>query len=215
MSKKFIEAGFPAPNQYDDWRSWAAAFLGALDGLSGEDITNLPLYVRKEGETREGLPVGAEGDLIRVRDEDGKNRLYVYEDGEGWKSTQEASADSDLGNIPENIDYVVDSKIATEEDPSWYRVYKSGWVEQGGRILYTTQNFQTSVTYLVPFADINYSVTSGAVYDHGTSSDRYGSSMLNVVGRTATGATFAYWIDTRDNNNTYFIWEAKGQGASQ
>lgn len=41
-------------------------------------------------------------------------------------------ADTSLNNIPTNYDYVVDSKAPTAEDPSWYRVYKSGWVEQGG-----------------------------------------------------------------------------------
>ena len=41
-------------------------------------------------------------------------------------------ADIDLGNISQNIDYVVEWKSPTSSDPSWYRLYKSGWIEQGG-----------------------------------------------------------------------------------
>lgn len=78
MSKKFSEAGFPAPNQYDDWRSWAASFLVALDSLSGEDVHNFPLYRRDSGKAREGLPIGVDGDMIRVLDTDGQRRLYVW-----------------------------------------------------------------------------------------------------------------------------------------
>ena len=42
-----------------------------------------------------------------------------------------------LKNLLANIDYVVESKEATDEDPTWYRVYKSGWIEQGGTITHT------------------------------------------------------------------------------
>ena len=85
MSKKFIEAGFPAPNQYDDWRSWAASMLTALDSLSGEDVTNLPLYVKDATKPRDGLPIGAEGDTIRIKDEKGQIGLYSFEQGT-WQS---------------------------------------------------------------------------------------------------------------------------------
>ena len=85
MSKKFIEAGFPAPNQYDDWRSWAASMLTALDSLSGEDVTNLPLYVKDASKPRDGLPIGAEGDTIRIKDEKGQIGLYSFEQGT-WQS---------------------------------------------------------------------------------------------------------------------------------
>lgn len=44
-----------------------------------------------------------------------------------------AKANSDLSNIPSNIDYVVESQEPTAENGyTWYRLYKSGLVEQGG-----------------------------------------------------------------------------------
>ena len=43
-----------------------------------------------------------------------------------------SKADTALSNVLANIDYVVESKFPTADDPTWYRVYKSGWLEQGG-----------------------------------------------------------------------------------
>ena len=216
MSKKFIEAGFPAPNQYDDWRSWAAAFLGALDGLSGEDVTNLPLYVRKEGEAREGLPVGAEGDLIRVRDEDGKNRLYVYEDAEGWKSTQEAievdlsgKADIDLGNTTDNIDYVIESY---NDGTNWYRIYKSGWIDQGG--IYTrsvSTNWNTTITFLKPFKEADYNIQISAA---GLAGDKLGEHGENIENKTTTSFSYYYYTGASGDGTAGMHWRACGQGAS-
>ena len=40
--------------------------------------------------------------------------------------------DSDFSNSVVGFDPVVDYKIPTDEDPRWYRLYKSGWIEQGG-----------------------------------------------------------------------------------
>ena len=39
-------------------------------------------------------------------------------------------ATTDLSNVDANIDYVVESY---QNGTNWYRVYKSGWIEQGGR----------------------------------------------------------------------------------
>ena len=64
------------------------------------------------------------------------------------------------------MDYVVDSYA--DASGNWYRVYKSGWVEQGG--LSNTMNGSTliTVTFLKPMADANYATniapTPGGVY---------------------------------------------------
>ena len=76
------EITFPAPNQYDDWRSWAASLINALQ--MSEDVNhNFPLYVRDESKPRDGLPAAAEGDVIRVLDSDKKIRFY-YWNGSAW-----------------------------------------------------------------------------------------------------------------------------------
>lgn len=79
MTKSFIEIGMPAPNQYEDWRSWASALMVALDGMSGEESHNFPLYVRSPAKVRGGLPAAVDGDVIRVKDEDGTIRFYVWQ----------------------------------------------------------------------------------------------------------------------------------------
>lgn len=73
-------------------------------------------------------------------------------------------ANSDLSNIPSNIDYVVESQAPTAQNNyTWYRKYKSGWVEQGGMLSYshtagTTTNWEA--TFAVPMADTNFTASS-------------------------------------------------------
>lgn len=79
-----------------------------------------------------------------------------------YSDTINNKADRDLNNIPSNIDYVIDSQLPTAENNyTWYRVYKSGLVEQGGIITsetYSTTpaNFQTTITFNKQFKDNNY-----------------------------------------------------------
>lgn len=45
-------------------------------------------------------------------------------------------ADRDLNNVPSNYDYVVATQEPTSANSyTWFRKYKSGWVEQGGRVV--------------------------------------------------------------------------------
>ena len=66
--------------------------------------------------------------------------------------------DLDMGNLPANIDYVVDSQLPTAENNyTWYRLYKSGWVEQG----VIKVGFATSVytfNFPITMADTVYEV---------------------------------------------------------
>lgn len=60
-------------------------------------------------------------------------------------------ADCDLGNARENLDFVVDQ--FSDENGNWYRIYKSGWVEQGGR-----NNTSREVSLLLPMQNTQYMV---------------------------------------------------------
>lgn len=66
-------------------------------------------------------------------------------------------ADTSLANVDSNLDYVVESYH--DDDSNWYRVYKSGWCEQGG---YVPPHSGTSgtITFLKPFIDNHYTVAS-------------------------------------------------------
>lgn len=81
----FREITLPTPGEYDDWRSWASSLIKALEESAQEKIHNFPLWVKDSGKPRSGLPIGADGDLIRVLDEGViKFCWWSKEDGE-WK----------------------------------------------------------------------------------------------------------------------------------
>lgn len=70
-------------------------------------------------------------------------------------------ANSDLSNIPANYDYVIETQSPTAENGnSWYRKYKSGWIEQGGLMLldYTTADEaqQFSINLIKPMLNVEY-----------------------------------------------------------
>ena len=57
------------------------------------------------------------------------------------------------------LDYVIESQAPTADNNyTWYRKYKSGWVEQGQKSLLLHSSTVTSITLPVSMADINYSV---------------------------------------------------------
>lgn len=78
MARIFQEVELPSPGEYDDWRSWASSLIRLLTENSGEEVHNFPLWVRDLGKPREGLPIGADGDLIRVLDTDSVIRFYCW-----------------------------------------------------------------------------------------------------------------------------------------
>ena len=61
-------------------------------------------------------------------------------------------------------DYVVESQMPTAENNyTWYRKYKSGWVEQGGfasNIAWTGQGASKAITLPIVMNDINYTVSA-------------------------------------------------------
>lgn len=63
-------------------------------------------------------------------------------------------ANTNLSNIPSAYDYVVQTY---KSGTTWYRKYKSGWVEQGG-FLSDTSSAAHTVTLPVAMKDTNYSL---------------------------------------------------------
>ena len=67
-------------------------------------------------------------------------------------------ADTDLGNVSAGIDFVVESQLPTSgNNYTWYRKYKSGWVEQGGIVL-DSESGNYTVNLPVAMADTNYDI---------------------------------------------------------
>lgn len=92
----------------------------------------------------------------------------------------------------ESTDYIVSYKRPTAAYPTWYRIYKSGWVEQGG---IATGN--GTVTLPIPMNNTNYFISlTGAA-----SSIAYS---IDYNSKTTSGFTI-YSYNTRET-----AWEVKG-----
>lgn len=105
-------------------------------------------------------------------------------------------------------DYVVEYKAPSSSDSSWYRLYKSGWIEQGGRAQCTTSTSQV-INFSKEMNDTNYSYQ--AVMDI---SSITGSYNLDAFAGARTTASMTVW--TKNGNGQalttdyYFFWEVKG-----
>lgn len=121
-------------------------------------------------------------------------------------------ANTDLSNVPANIDYVVEYKNPTDSDPTWYRKYKSGWLEQGGITEKVADYKTTTITLPLQFLDTHYTV-SYANWRTGTSDDStwLGATILN----NSTKSTTSFQIYNRGSadGGKIFTWHACGQGA--
>lgn len=106
-------------------------------------------------------------------------------------------ANTDLSNVLSTIDYVVEAQVLS--DGSWYRKYKSGWIEQGG--VATSDN----VTLLKPMANANYSVYMSQSYNAG------GYSAYSAQPHNRTTTSFSYF-----QFQGYFnaFWYVCGKGAN-
>lgn len=104
-------------------------------------------------------------------------------------------ANTSLSNVASNIDYVVESY---NEGSNWYRVYKSGWVEQGGR---TTAISSATVTLLKPMIDANYTAYAQVI----------GTNTANLG--TKVDVSSATQIVVYNQAASICMWEVKGKGA--
>lgn len=114
--------------------------------------------------------------------------------------------DRDWHNMADTMDFVVEWKAPTADDPTWYRKYKSGWLEQGGIATEPYYANVNTVTYLKPFKDTNYTLLVSSSRPGG-----YGEANMSVYNqafnKTATGFQ-NYTASTSPKN-----WYACGQGA--
>ena len=142
----------------------------------------------------------------------GKNYLYFYVGQFSQSATEQTAglnaslfngkADTDLNNVSAGIDFVVESY---QNGTDWYRLYKSGWVEQGGRILNATNNAYSTVNLHRQFADTNYTILTTP------SASRH---FAVVETSKITISSFkAYISDVSNNTSTDYQWFACGMSA--
>lgn len=146
-----------------------------------------PTYVKKEGDTMTG-PLHVPTPSSDTRDTSVPTTGWVQDkmDGKaatdlsnGTKATQES-----INNImPNTMDYVVESYRNT--NGSWWRKWKSGWIEQGGL---TTVSNGTSQNFLKPFTNLN---SIGFLATTQYSGGDAGDASASVCGRPLSTTTFA------------------------
>ena len=115
-------------------------------------------------------------------------------------------SDRDLRNI-DNIagaDAVIDYQEPTADNGyTWYRKYKSGWVEQGG-VLSQTSGGILSVSFPVEMADTNYTLIRVQNQTLSIQSN-YPGWTSGTESRTTTGFTY--------NGIATSVWQVSGKSA--
>lgn len=102
-------------------------------------------------------------------------------------------------------DYVVEFQVNV--DGSWYRKYKSGWLEQGGGFA-SNDDTNTVVTLLKPYANTTYSIMVGMMIGISGNANYWVFSVTNKTTSTVT-------IHNATNGaGNICQWEAKGMGAN-
>ena len=168
-------------------------------GAEGEIVVDTQKHTLRvhDGETQGGFEMATQADLNNKAD-----TSYV----DGLLATK---ADTDLGNIPTNYDYVIESQEPTSANGyTWYRKYKSGWVEQGG-IVFPTTTTPTRVSITLPV------IMSSNVYSvQVTGGDNTADAGIfsYYTNRTTTGFEILYSHTT----SSYTIgdsWQVSGMSA--
>lgn len=157
-----------------------------------------------------------------------ENKLYEYYNGSGGlniynKFVMLGSAQLTNGQFAQVFphkpiqlsleglgDYVVESQV--NADGSWYRKYKSGWLEQGGLVT-VFGTVGATVTLLKPFADTTYNIqltlqTTNAV--------GYLAATAQSISIANSKATTSFGVQTAGIKNypiNGISWRAEGQGA--
>ena len=120
---------------------------------------------------------------------------------------------NDVTNIQTEIsgaDYVVEWQEPTSENNyTWYRLYKSGWVEQGGFVASTSSAKEENIVFKIVMKNTYYKISTGVYsssnHDHIPNYDGYCYNLLT------TGMTLR--IDNTTNITNGVWWEVKGFAA--
>lgn len=121
--------------------------------------------------------------------------------------------DLPAGKTNTDVDFVAESY--SDENGNWYRVYKSGWIEQGGQYRTDTTQRQSwgVITFLKPFTDTNYTVQAVTHSPYRDATNLVYMGMASIGNKTTTKVDVgAYGFSNVDVNNG-FDWYACGQGA--
>ena len=114
--------------------------------------------------------------------------------------------------LPNNYDFVIETQLPTSSNNyTWYRKYKSGWIEQGG--IAANSSSEGNVTLPVTMADTNYAVT--ATNEATSSENAWGWVYMKSNSKTTTG--FGLCSRQGTGNAVYLRarWSVSGMAAQQ
>ena len=106
-------------------------------------------------------------------------------------------------------DVVVDTYVNTSTG-DWYRQYKSGWLEQGGKTNTGTGYDTTQITLLKPYANTAYTIAAMKVRP--TSTGGGGADFLPAVNGTLS--TTGFTLTQQSTNSMFTLWATFGQGVA-
>lgn len=140
--------------------------------------------------------------------------IHVFDTDEQMSQHESEIGDNDLVfNLDDEVDYVVESQLPTAENGYvWYRKYKSGWVEQGGRCtLPATNSYSSSnVTTTLP---IPIQTPESAVLSYsGLNASENFAHCENQAALSATTVTIGRWNNGESTAATRrYMWVLYGQ----
>lgn len=161
------------------------------------------IQIRRGTTTENENFTGVIGEITMDTD---KKTLRIH-DGETAGGIELARADAiSEVELPENMDYVIASQLPTSANNyTWYRKYKSGWVEQGGVINNSPTN--STITFNISMLNSNYSVLIGKCQNN---SGGVNDGIPTILTRTATTLS----LDQRMAAGLNAFWQVKGMASA-
>lgn len=129
--------------------------------------------------------------------------------------TLNGKVDLPTGKAQSDVDFVVESQTPTAANGyTWYRKYKSGWVEQGGRALVpVTNGLASSVVVMTLPVPITAPEQATLTYN-GMGSAGYFANCEDVASVTTTTVTIGRWNNgSPAADERYYNWNLSGMSA--
>ena len=119
------------------------------------------------------------------------------------------------GKSQADIDYVIEYQLPTSSNNyTWYRLYKSGWIEQGGLATIpsrtNTGSSQVSVVFPVSMSDTNYI----GFLDFQGGGNFYASSQLTFTAKSTSETKLEFYFNGTGTTASFPVsWKVEGMAA--
>lgn len=179
---------------------WIVETLGNVKTVNGQTPDgNGNVDVDVEGYAKEA-------DILQACDDAIKNFHNVGQTDLATLCAQYAEMVVNYQNILANMaDYVIEKG---ENEKGWYRIYKSGWVEQGG--LFPKAGTDT-ITFPIEFANLEYTIFLSYKTSYaGGGANESPRELDNASNRLRTTTSIRIWSNGTSHHGYAGSWEAKG-----